>query len=211
MTVNRWGQRFFDTTKGRIVALLRRGGKTVDELAGALGVSDNAIRPHLAALERDGIVHQSGARPTGGKPAVLFEVVPDAEQLFSTAYTPVLTQLLTVLSEQMSAGELEDVLREVGRRLGARLPRGSGDVRARTAAAAAVLSDLGGVVDVVSEEEGFTLRGYGCPLAEAVRTEPTTCRAVETLVEEIIGQPVRERCDRGARPHCCFEVLERTA
>jgi hypothetical protein len=41
-----------------------------------------------------------------------------------------------------------------------------------------------------------------------VRIHPSTCRAVETLVADIIGQPVRELCDRGPRPRCCFEVIE---
>jgi hypothetical protein len=32
------------------------------------------------------------------------------------------------------------------------------------------------------------------------------CRMAETLVTEVAGVPVYERCDRGERPRCCFEV-----
>jgi hypothetical protein len=28
----------------------------------------------------------------------------------------------------------------------------------------------------------------------------------ETLIAELAGVPVHERCDRGERPRCCFEV-----
>ena len=37
-------QRFFASTRGRIVALLRRESRTVDELAQALDLTDNAVR-----------------------------------------------------------------------------------------------------------------------------------------------------------------------
>jgi predicted ArsR family transcriptional regulator len=51
-----------------MVTLLRRSGRTVEELARALGLTDNGIRAHLAALERDGIVRQRGSvrRGSGG-------------------------------------------------------------------------------------------------------------------------------------------------
>jgi hypothetical protein len=29
---------------------------------------------------------------------------------------------------------------------------------------------------------------------------------VETLISELAGVPVRERCERGVKPSCCFEV-----
>jgi len=65
--------RILETTRGRVVTLLRRGGMTTDELAGALGLTDNAIRAHLATLERDGFVQAQGERRDGriGKPATV--------------------------------------------------------------------------------------------------------------------------------------------
>ena len=206
MSVTRWDDRFFETTRGRILALLRRGSRTVDELAKALGVTDNAVRVHLAALERDGVVQQRGVRPTGGKPAYAYEVAPEAERLFTRAYIPVLTQLVGVLTERMAPDELETLLREVGRRLAGARERSRGDLRSRAEVAATVLTELGGVVDVEEGDGGMVLRGYSCPLADAVRAHPTTCRAVETLVAELLGVPVQEHCDRGTRPRCCFEL-----
>jgi predicted ArsR family transcriptional regulator len=62
MTAAGLGRRFFETTRGQIVGLLRRGRRTVEELARALGLTDNAVRNHLATLERDGLVRQDGVR-----------------------------------------------------------------------------------------------------------------------------------------------------
>ena len=207
MSVTRWDGRFFETTKGRILALLRRGSRTVDELAKLLGVTDNAIRTHVAALERDGVVQQRGVRPSGGKPAYAYEVAPEAERLFTKAYIPVLTQLVAVLEERMTPAELETLLRDVGRRLAAAKGPTAGDLRARVEAAATILTELGGVVDVVEQQDGgLALHGFSCPLADAVRAHPATCHAAESLVAEVVGLPVRERCEKGARPRCRFEV-----
>ena len=200
-------RRFFATTRGQVLALLRRGTRTIDDLARTLGLSDNAVRAHVAALESDGLVRRRGVRPTGGKPAFAYEIAPDAEARLSRAYIPVLTELVRVLERRLGPDELEVVLREVGRGLGAS-HRPTGDLRARASAAAAVLTELGGVVDVHETGGAITLRALSCPLADAVRAHPATCRAAESLVAELVGGPVRERCDRGERPRCCFELGE---
>ena len=54
--------RFLDSTRGQVATLLRRGSRTVEELAVELGLTDNAVRNHLALLERDGVVRQVGVR-----------------------------------------------------------------------------------------------------------------------------------------------------
>lgn len=210
MSATRWDDRFFDTTRGRILTQLRRGSRTIEELASALGLTDNAVRTHVAALERDGIVQQRGVRPTRGKPAFAYEVAPEAERLFTKAYVPVLTQLVGVLEERMTPGALEALLREVGRRLATAKGPSARKLRDRAEVAATVLTELGGVVDVEEKDGRITLRCFSCPLADAVRAHPTTCRAAESLVAEIVGVPVLERCDRGARPRCCFEILADT-
>jgi predicted ArsR family transcriptional regulator len=212
MAVTRWDERFFETTKGRILALLRRDRRTVDELATSLGVTDNAVRIHIAALERDGVVTQRGVRATGGKPAYIYELAPEAERMFTKAYLPVLTQLVAVLEERLAPDELTALLREVGKRLAAAQGPSSGSARARAEAAATVLTELGGVVDVEDGGDGaITLRGFSCPLADAVRAHPATCHAVESLVTELTGMTTRERCDRAGQPRCCFELVARKA
>jgi predicted ArsR family transcriptional regulator len=204
-------QRFLSTTRGQIVALLWRAPRTVEELATALDVTKNAVRPHLSALERDGLVRQSGVRHTSRKPAYVYDVTPAAERLVPKAYAPVLGHLLDVLGDQFTADALEVTLREVGSRLagesGGRSQHGKGDGVAR---AAAVLEDLGGIVEVDDSDRHrgtIRLRGYSCPLAAVVPSHPEVCRMIESLLEDVTGVPVKERCDRKGRPHCRFELL----
>jgi predicted ArsR family transcriptional regulator len=192
-----------------MVALLRRGGLTVEEMAKAVSLTNNGVRAHLATLERDGLVRQRGTvRPAsgGGKPAYVYELTPEAEAVFPKAYAPVLGRLLDVLSNRLGPQESEALLRGVGRRMAE--DRGSPDegVRERLEGAVAVLNGLGGLAEIEEHDGGLTIRGYGCPLAAVTLDHPEACRMVETLISELAGMPVRERCERGVKPRCCFEV-----
>lgn len=206
----RWDRRFFESRRGRIVALLRRSGRTVEELARELDLTDNGVRAHLATLERDGLVRQRGSvRRSGGKPAYVYELTPEAEELFPKAYGLVLRRLLDVMVERLGPEETEALLRAVGRRMAdERTVPPVDDVRARLEAVVAVLDELGGMAEL--EERGDTvlvIRGYSCPLAAAVPDHPEVCRLAESLLTELVGVPVHEHCDRGERPRCCFEVV----
>jgi predicted ArsR family transcriptional regulator len=207
-----WERQIGGPMRGRIIALLRRGASTVEELAGALGVTDNAVRAHLQLLEREGMVRATGSRqgPGAGKPATTYEISIDGESALSSAYAPVLAALLQTLAERTSPEELDALLREVGRRIGPAIPDDrSLDVRVR--AAADLLAGLGSEIDVERTANGYLLRGFACPLATAVRGEPSACHAVEELVAAVVGEEVRERCDRAAGPRCRFEVLKSSA
>lgn len=200
-------RRFLETTRGRVLAHLRRGPATVEELARTMGLTDNAIRAHLTVLERDGLVRQSGVRrgPGAGKPAAVYELAADAEVRFSRAYAPVLTALLEELNSRTTPQETETVMLEAGSRLAAAVPR-SGSVEDRVRAAAALLNDLGGDVTVEREAGGIRLRGSGCPLSATVSHRPEACRAVQGLLSEVVGAPVVLCCEQGAKPRCCFTV-----
>lgn len=202
-------QRFHESTRGRILALLRSAPRTVDELAAELSVTDNAVRQHLAGLERDGLVRGVGVRRSGGagKPATVYELEKEAEPLLSRAYAPVLSTLLEVIADEVPLPQARRILRETGRRLAAAAGgRASGDFVARVEAASRVLTALGGDLHVEHRRGVAYIRGRACPLASAVSRNPHVCRAIETLVGEITGEKAVECCERADRPRCCFEI-----
>jgi len=199
-------QRFLASTRGQIITLLRRASRTVDELAGALGLTDNAIRAHLTALERDGIVQQRGVRRGSGKPASVYDLAPEAEQLFSKAYDPVLQQLLEVLSERIPSDEVDTLLREVGRRIAGRWNVPTGELHVRLGAAVEIFNELGGMAELEACDGHSCIRSYSCPLAAVVPGHPEVCRISETLLTELVGVPIQEHCNYDRIPRCFFIV-----
>lgn len=193
-------------TRRRIVALLRHAASTVEELAASLDLTDNAVRAQLAAMERDGLVRTRGARKGRRKPALEYELNPEAETALSRAYVPLVEALVDVLAGWLSREDLEEILQEAGRRAARKLPHLTGDPAQRVRAASRTLDELGGLTEVEAAGDGWTIHGAGCPLAELVGKRPETCRALEALVAELTRLPVREVCDRGERPRCRFEI-----
>jgi predicted ArsR family transcriptional regulator len=202
-----WSTRFFATTRGQIVMLLRRAGRTVDELAQALDLTDNGVRSHLATLERDGLVRQQGTRRGVGKPAYTYELTPEADRFFPKAYDEILVQLLDVLANRLSPDLLGQIIDDVSGSLAAGRLAPPGDLRSRVEWGAGVLRDMGGLPEVEECEGAFLIRGYSCPIGAVVSKHPEACRLAELLLSRVIGAPVRERCERGTSPRCCFEVL----
>jgi predicted ArsR family transcriptional regulator len=193
-------------TREQIVNLVRRSSLTANEIAAKLGLTHNAVRDHLAALKRDGIVREGGLQRSASRPAVVYELVPEAEAIFSRAYIPFVAQLVRVLQDELSQGELDRVMGTVGRGLAAEWPRLRGELPQRVEAASALLEDLGALHEVERLDGGFLIRGYGCLLSAAVHGRPEVCRAMESLLAELLEVPVRECCERGHRPRCCFEI-----
>jgi len=206
MSGQRWDQRFFASTRGRVVMLLRRSTRTVNELAGELELTDNAVRAHLATLERDGLVQQEGLRRGAGKPSYAYGLSPEAEALFPKAYAPVLAAVVETVRERRGDDEARLVLREAGRRL-AEAPAASVAVEDRVARAVAALDALGGLAEAVPEGDHYLLRGRACPLADVVEHAPDACQLAEALLAETTGLQVCECCDRESDPpRCRFEL-----
>jgi predicted ArsR family transcriptional regulator len=194
-------------TSGRILELLRRGPKTVDELARALDLTRTAVRAQLATLMRDDLVEHRGNRRGYSKPSHIYGVTPGAELLFSRAYVPILTQLLHTLADRMTRGKFDAIMHEVGRQLlrGRSAPRGS--LGERVVGASALLNELGGLTEISQENGSYTIRSHGCPLAAATADHPEVCNALESLLSEFVGSKVTKCCDRYDRERCCFEIV----
>lgn len=201
-----WMERLLGGTRGEMLAMLRRSRRSINELAEKLGITDNAVRTHVAAMQRDGLVETAGVeRATGGKPAQLYRITAEAEEMFPKAYAFVLNALLQLLEERAGREAVVELLREVGARAAAQAGA-SGSTGARVAAAADVLRQLGGDVEVEHTAAGWYIRGFGCPLSAVVDGHEEACALAESLVAGITGRPVTECCDRAERPRCAFRI-----
>lgn len=202
-------QQLLDTSRGRIVTLLQRGGLTVDDIASKVGLTANAVRAQLTGMERDGVVQRAGRRPGTTRPSHLFELTPEVEQLLSQAYVPFLTLLVRVFANALPTDQVDVLMREVGKGWASEPPFAkapTGALQSRVSVASELLNKHLGAVTHVEGNGGFVIRGVACPLAALTGKHPAVCLAIESLVTEVIGVPVHECCDRTERPKCCFEV-----
>jgi predicted ArsR family transcriptional regulator len=204
-----WNRRLLASTRGRVLALLRDEHRTVNELADALGLTDNAVRAQLLSLERDGLVQQQGTRRGRRKPHVTYSLSSEAEHVFPKAYGLLLDYFVGIVSKRLTPQALRTSMRELGRKLASayldRTKRANRNERIKVALD--LLKELGGSsrLDKHAGKE-FIYGPQGCPLAAVTANHPEACLIVESLLSEIIGVTTKKCCEYGQTPRCCFEL-----
>ena len=203
-----WRERLFKSTRGKILELVRTEERTVNDLADALRLTDNAVRAHLASLERDRLITQSGMKPGLRKPHVTYTLGPEAEHLFPKAYGRLVSLLMSIFSRQIKPRNLRAGMRAAGQAVAnEHLPELRGKTRQeRIDAALGILKELGGAATFREEDGKHFINGNGCPIAAATANHPEACLLAESLLTELIGSPVKQHCVRSPTPACRFEV-----
>jgi len=213
VATNRWLSRLLAGSRGRLLARLRRAPATINELGDELALSANAVRSHLAALERDGLVAIEQVPRRGvGKPAHQYRLTAEAAALTPKAYDAVLDVVLAAARDKVGPKAYAQILENVASRLaGDRRPARAG-FEARLAETRALLARIGAEVTVERNGSRLRLVGTDCPLSALVAAHPELCGVLAGVVARRLGVSVRECCDRSTTlPRCCFEAIVRSA
>lgn len=198
-------------TRGRLLALLCSADRTTSDLARELGISANGVRGHLARLEEEGLVEYRVVRRGVGKPAHEYRLTEEGSRRISRAYLPLLSGLLSGMSGWGRPEEEEALLREAGRTLARQRSKPEGALRKRVDAGVGLLEELGGICTVRKEKDALWIQGACCPLRALVPDHPLACKAVEAMLEEYVGAPVREQCEKHDPPACRLVINPRPA
>lgn len=192
------------TARGRLLSELCGTPRTAAELADRVRTSTSAVRIHLQALRRAGLVRFTVERRGVGKPRHVYSLTPAAEYLLSSAYLPALRAIVDTLRRRLD-GEAAEWLREAGTTLPGEsaAPRGKApDV----SSAVRLLRELGGSPRLEAEGDAVVLHSACCPLGGVTRGVAEMCKFLEGAVATVTGAVTRERCDRGDQPHCAFVI-----
>jgi predicted ArsR family transcriptional regulator len=196
----------FSSPLGKVLAQLRDGPKTIDELANDLRLTPNAVRTQVRKLVAAHLAEPSGRRPGVSKPSVLYAITLDGEIQFSTLYLPVLSQFLRVAEGHCAGKQLGTLMSATGRTLATRYPKPRGSTEQKAHAAAKLLGSFGGLPSVKRTNGHFIIRSKSCPLSVLTVEHPAACRILQSLISEYIDRPTRICCVRGEDPRCCFEI-----
>lgn len=101
--------------------LYQSAGMSIDDLAAVLAVTRTAVRQHLAALERDGLVARGQTRPTGRRPEQLYQLTLRGKELFPRQYQLLADLLIDEVAKILGHDGLTALMRSLGRKLAAGL------------------------------------------------------------------------------------------
>jgi len=182
--------RFFQTTRGKIVAELReRGSASAADLATLFGLSPNAVRQQLVVLERDGLVEERAVRRGPTKPTLEFSLTPKADTLFPQHYDKMLSAVLREVREEYGAPAVEQIFARIARTSveKTRPKITASDAEGKVAQLTQVLRDRGVVAEYSLIDGGFLLQEHTCPYSGVVKDHPEVCSVIHQVIDETIG------------------------
>jgi predicted ArsR family transcriptional regulator len=201
--------RFFQTTRGRIVVeLRRRGTASAADLATVFGLSPNAVRQQLVLLERDGLVVEEPVRRGPTKPTLEFSLTPEADRLFPQGYDKMLTAVLREVRDQFGAPAVDRIFDGLSKRAVERArTKITGDgLEERVAQLADMVRETGVVADYSLIDGGFALHEHNCPYSNAAKDHPEMCQVIHHVIEDTVGAYVQTESLAHGGKECRFEI-----
>jgi predicted ArsR family transcriptional regulator len=200
--------------------LRREGPATPDQLATAIGASRTGVLQQLRALEDTHFVSRQTVRHGVGRPRHLYDVTPDAQELFPSNYDGLAAGLLAAIGAVGGDGLIEQVFQARRRQIGDRMRRELDDrVGAdapfveRVRALAVIQDELGYLADAVVDGDGtIRLREHNCAILQVATSQRSACDAELDLFREVLGADVVRETHIASGDRCCsYRVVEARA
>ncbi len=182
--------RFFQTTRGKIVAeLRRRRSASAADLAALFGLSPNAVRQQLVVLERDGLVEEKSVRRGPTKPTLEFSLTAEADKLFPQQYDKMLAAVLREVKEKYGRPVVDEIFEGIAQRAVEKTRQRvtATDPEGKLAQLTEVLRDHGVAAEYSLIDGGFMLTEHKCPYLGVVKEHPEVCSVIHHVLDETMG------------------------
>ncbi|HJY29952.1 MAG TPA: metalloregulator ArsR/SmtB family transcription factor [Pyrinomonadaceae bacterium] len=182
-------------TRRAIAKLLKTDGPIDSaQLAERLGLTAMAIRQHLYALQREGLVTHEERRVPIGRPAKFWRLTRDADHLFPEAYAELSVALIDSVKDAFGDEGLERVLTSRCARqrvdYGKRIKPGD-SLEKKLKELAKVRTEEGYMAEIRKEgKESFLLVENHCPICAAANACQGFCSTELDLFRSVLGAGV---------------------
>jgi predicted ArsR family transcriptional regulator len=206
------------TLRHEILVRLRRDGPaTPDQLANAIGASRTGVLQQLRALEETHFVSRQTVRHGVGRPRHLYDVTPDAQELFPSNYDGLAAGLLAAIGAVGGDTLIDQVFQARRRQIGARVRRELDDrvgsdapLVDRVRVLATLQDELGYLADATIDPDGtIRLREHNCAILDVARGQRSACDAELDLFREVLGADVVRETHIASGDRCCsYRIVE---
>lgn len=188
-----------------------KAGLTVDELAKGLAITRNAVRQHLAALEKAGVVVASETRPSGGRPQQLYVLSDKGFELFPRQYALLAKLLVEAAVQEGGSAGLAQRMKNMGLAAGKQLLAEQPLMKApaeRAHKLITLMKQLGyGAKEVPSAGKTTTIEADNCVFHSLARQHPEICQFDLALMSSFAGRPVdHQTCMARGDNVCRFKL-----
>lgn len=157
--------------------LKNKGGLTVVELSERLQITRNAVRQHLVALEKEGLVAHGDSRPSGGRPEQLYVLTEPGRELFPRHYSWFAQLMVESVKQETGADALRQRLSAMGsgvaRQLRSQYP-GLDDSQQKICKLAEIMEQLGYEAST-AEADATVIEADNCVFHNLAMQDPEIC------------------------------------
>ena len=177
--------------------LFNKGGLTIDDLAGELGITRNAVQQHVAALENGGYLDKGQLTVTGGRPSQVYILSRKGAELFPKQYSWFSELLLESLRSQLWGEGKKEKMREIGRNLGTNLKvklEGK-NLKEKILEVAAMMREFG-FETVLTRHENDSLpsiKAHNCIYHHLAEEFEEVCELDRSLLETLLGKEIEHQ------------------
>lgn len=194
--------------------LQKKQGLSIDGLADALGISRNAVRQHLTALERDGLVTKGAMLPSGGRPQQAYVLSSKGQEKFPRQYSWFAGLLIADALSNTGTAALERRFGQLGKKEGKKLSdtlSGAPGSVERFANLAEAMTKLGYHAHFHDAEKSSgtppEIKAYNCVFHELATTHPSVCSLDVALIENASGSKIQHASCMVRGGSCCRFVM----
>ena len=201
-----------------LVRLRMDGPSSPDQLAARLGASRTGVLQQLRALEEAHLVSRQTVKHGVGRPRHLYDVTPDAQDLFPSTYNALASGLLSAIGAVGGEELIEEVFAARRRQLTDRVrdqlaDRVSPDapIEERVRGLAAIQAGQGYLADsFVGADGAIQLREHNCAIFHVAKGTPSACQAELDLFKDVLGADVVRESHIATGDRCCsYRISER--
>jgi predicted ArsR family transcriptional regulator len=201
-----------ETRREILSHLKQRGGASISELAGHLGISDEGTRQHLIQLERSGWVTRRDSKESSGRsgrPASMYFVSSRGEVFFPKKYEELTLAVLEAVTELHGEAALDAAL---GRITDAKVREWEPRLKGKTLDQKIELLKSyyrdGDEFVSIDRGQGLSLVERNCPFLDVARSKPAICSTTVNVMSRLLGCEVRRKKTFQRGDGCCeFEVM----
>jgi predicted ArsR family transcriptional regulator len=193
--------------KDLLQLLLRhKDGLTVDELGTRLKVTRNAIRQHLAALARDGLVVAGASKATRGRPTQLYVLSPRGREMFPRQYSWLAQLMLESVRQESGGAGLRKRLAATGARVASQLLVHHPGLKTRkdkVLKLAELMEQLGYNTAATSVLKPDVIAADNCVFHDLAYKDPDVCQFDLALLSTFTGGSVEHQECMARGGHVC--------
>ncbi len=201
-------------TKRAIIDILKQeGALDAGSLGDRLSVSGMAIRQHLYALEKEGLVTYKEEARAQGRPAKMWRLTPQADRFFPNGYADLTLSLINSISEAFGDEGLERLLdvrtKQQKESYQGQISKKS-SLKKRIEALAELRTNEGYMAEIEQKKDGsWLLIENHCPICAAAAACTGLCARELELFKIVLGEEVEikrtEHIIAGDR-RCAYQI-----